>query len=80
MRTGAADAPCTQNATAGGAGGPSEYDLRLHLWAILIMLLVSLAGSLGPIALHLSTRGAGVGVATRLGALFGCGTILATVG
>ncbi|PSC74270.1 ZIP Zinc transporter [Micractinium conductrix] len=75
---GAADAPCTQNATAGGAGGPSEYDLRLHLWAILIMLLVSLAGSLGPIALHLSTRGAGVGVATRLGALFGCGTILAT--
>lgn len=69
--------PCTQG-PGSGEGPPDVYDLGLHVAAIGIMLAVSLAGALAPVALRLSSSGARVGVATKLGTFFGFGTILAT--
>lgn len=57
---------------AGGSGsGQDEYDLTLHVAAVAIMFLVSLAGALAPVALRLSSSGAGVSALTRLGTYFG---------
>ncbi|KAI3423948.1 hypothetical protein D9Q98_009782 [Chlorella vulgaris] len=55
-----------------------QYDLALHLGSIGILLVVSMVGSLGPVALHLTSRSTAVSTAIRLGTFFGFGSILAT--
>ena len=62
-----------------------SYDLPLHIGAVFILLGVSLAGSLGPIALSLgggkagSRRSSVISTAITLGSLFGgwCGGVAA---
>ncbi|EFN50937.1 hypothetical protein CHLNCDRAFT_141589 [Chlorella variabilis] len=61
-----------------GPGAQQDYDLPLHLAAVVVLLGVSLAGSLGPVALHLSSASSAVSTAIRLGTFFGFGTILST--
>ena len=54
-----------------GPGAQQDYDLPLHLAAVVVLLGVSLAGSLGPVALHLSSASSAVSTAIRLGTFFG---------
>jgi hypothetical protein len=64
---------------AGDGGAPcaapdspeQPYDLPLHAAAVGILLGVSLLGSLGPVALRLSSSSGAVTVAIRLGTYFG---------
>lgn len=54
------------------AAEPLEaYDLPLHIASIFILLAVSLLGSLGPLAVRMSSRHPAVAAAIRLGSFFG---------
>lgn len=48
-----------------------NYDVHAHVAAVFILLAVSLAGALAPVAARLSSSRAGVTTAIRLGTYFG---------
>lgn len=48
-----------------------SYDLPMHVAAVFILLGASLAGSLGPLVVRLSSRAAPVSICIRLGSYFG---------
>ena len=49
-----------------------DYNLGLHIGSVFILLAVSLAGSLAPVALRLcSAQSSGVSTAIKLGTYFG---------
>ncbi|KAL4452761.1 hypothetical protein ABPG75_008423 [Micractinium tetrahymenae] len=74
----ASDAAALEGCGPGNSAGPEEYDLRLHMAGVGLMLLASLAGAMAPVALHLSSSSRAVTTTVRLGTYFGFGTILAT--
>lgn len=71
LRVHPAAAAALQGCDQSSSSGQEEYDLRLHLVGVGLMLVASLAGALAPVALRLSSASRGATAAVRLGTYFG---------